>query len=499
MGEAALLGIDLGTTAVKLGLFAVADGRQLALAVREYPLQTPHDRWAELDAEVYWQAIVAGMAELRRQAPAAAVAAIGLSSQGQTFVVLDEADRPLRPAIVWLDTRGEAQCRRLLAELGADAYRRHTGTAFPQPISSAPKLMWLAEHEPATWRRIRHVAMLPEFIGHRLTGRYACDPCNLGSSGLLGEDGWWDDALRVAGTPREWFGDVVPTGGLVGTLTPAAAAALGLPPGLPVGSGSNDQLTGAVGVANVRPGILSGAIGTAMALVATLPGAGGPAAPRLAAHAHAVPGLRFALTFAMTTGILLRWYRDKFGGGQSYDELLARAAIVPPGADGLTFLPHFSGIATPTFDATVKGGLTGLTLAHGPEHVVRALIEAVAFTVRDALELLGESYPTRWEVLRVLGGATRSPLWLQLIADVSGLPVERPACHEAAVFGAALAGGVAGGLLPDLVSAAERGYRVDRRWTPGPDRDRYAEPYRRYRQAMEQLYPGALGLAGDQR
>ncbi len=492
----AILGLDLGTTAVKLGLFALEDGRQLALATREYPLETPHEHWAELAAPVYWESIVAGMAELRATAPGWRVASIGLSSQGQTFVCLDETDRPLRPAIVWLDTRAGEQCQRLLAALGPDAYRRQTGLAFPQPISSAPKLRWIAENEPDVWQRTRHVAMLPEYIGHRLTGQYVCDPCNLSTTGLYSEHGWWHEAMALTGVSRDLFGEVRPTGQPIGATTPDAARALGIESGIPVGVGSNDQLTGAVAVGNVRPGILSGAIGTAMAIVATLPPGGEKTAqpPSVPSHPHPVPDRRYALTFAMTTGILLRWYRDRFGRDLDYPQLVERAMRIAPGADGLTLLPHFSGTATPTFDATVRGALLGLSLQHGPDHLVRAILEAVGFTVRDAVELLHANYRVSWQVLRVLGGATRSPAWMQLIADVTGIPIEKPVCSEAAVFGGALCGAVAANLLPSLADAGERFYKAERTYEPGPDSARYEAPYRRYRQAMATLYPEALGI-----
>ena len=495
MAQDALLGIDLGTTAVKLGLFSAEDGRMLALSTQEYVLDTPRESWAELDPEIYWRSIVAGVAEVKGRAASWRIAAIGLSSQGQTFILLDKDHRPLRPAIVWLDVRAKEEVAFLLKELGPAAFRAYTGVPFPRPISSAPKIMWLAKHEPHHWARTRRVAMLPEFIGRRLTGNYVCDAADMGSSGLYGRPGWWGDALRVARIPREFLGEVKKSGELVGNLTPAAAKELGLEPGTPVGVGSNDQLTGAIGVANVRPGIMSGAIGAAMGFVGTLPGDADDAGALLPASDHAVSGLKMAMSFSITTGILLKWYRDRFAPGKSYDELVRMASSVEIGANGLTLLPHFAGMATPTFDSSVRGGLVGLTLAHGPAHVVRAILEAVGFTVRDADELLKKSFPIDWKVCRVIGGATRSAYWMQMVSDISGLSIEKPVCAEAAVFGGAICGGVAAGILPDLVSASEKFYRAEQVFRPGPDSEKYCEPYRRYREAMEKLYPGALGLA----
>ena len=180
----ALLGIDLGTTAVKVGLFSAEDGRMLGLSTQEYALSSPRDGWAEMDAEIYWRAVIAGVRDVRSRVPDRRVASIGLSSQGQTFVLLDKAHRPIRPAVVWLDLRAQKEADELLRKLGPAAWRARTGYPFCQAISSAPKLMWLARQEPEHWRRAHHVALLPEFIGHRLTGQYVCDPPDMESSGF---------------------------------------------------------------------------------------------------------------------------------------------------------------------------------------------------------------------------------------------------------------------------------------------------------------------------
>lgn len=490
----ALLGIDLGTTAVKVGLFSAEDGRALAVSTQEYALTSPHEGWAEMDAEAYWRAVVAGVREVRHVAPGWRAVSIGLSSQGQTFVLLDNVHRPIRPAVVWLDVRAEGEADELLRALGPEAWRARTGYPFPQTIASAPKLMWLARHERDRWARTRHVAMLPEFIAHRLTGRFACDPDDMASTGVYGEQGWWDEALRAAGIPGELFGEVVLSGRPIGALTASAAGELSLEPGLPVGAGSNDQLTGAIGAGNVRPGVMSGAIGTAMAIVGTLPGDARKDGA-LPSFAHAAPELRYALTFTITSGILLKWFRDNFAEGESYETLVHAASSVPPGAEGLTLLPHFAGMATPTFNPSVRGALIGLTLKHGRAHMVRAVMESVGFMVRDSAELLRTGFQCDWQSLRVLGGATRSPAWVQMIADIAGVPVELPQCSEAAVLGGAILGGVAADVLPGIVEASERFYRPAGVFTPGGNSAEYREPYERYRKTMDLLYPGALGLS----
>jgi xylulokinase len=476
-------------------MFSAEDGHMLALSTQEYALESPHDGWAEVDAEIYWRAVVAGIRDIRSRTPGWRAASIGLSSQGQTFILLDKVHRPIRPAVVWLDLRAQKEVDELLQTLGPEAWRSHTGYPFCQPIYSAPKLIWLTRQEPEHWRHTHHIAMLPEFIGHRLTGQFICDPVEMGSSGFYDDLGWWEEALKAAGIPKELFGNVKNSGERIGMLTASAARDLSLEPDLPVGVGSMDQLAGAVGAGNVRPGLMSGMVGTAMAIIGTLPG-DAPPRGKLPADRHAVPGLRYALTFSMTSGILLKWCRDRFAPGKSYEELMAMASSVEIGSGGLTLLPHFAGMATPTFDSSVRGGLVGLTLSHGQAHMVRAVLEAVGFMVRDSAELLRANFHRDWRTLRILGGATRSPAWVQMISDITGMPIELPHCSEAAVLGGAIFGGVAAEVLPGIVEASERFYAPDRVFSPGPDAGRYHEPYRRYRMAMERMYPGALGLSG---
>ncbi|HUS80275.1 MAG TPA: FGGY-family carbohydrate kinase, partial [Armatimonadota bacterium] len=253
---------------------------------------------------------------------------------------------------------------------------------------------------------------------------------------------------------------------------------------------SNDQLNGAVGVGNVRPGIASGTVGTAMAVITSYEMPKGQDA-----SAHPGRGLAYKLCFAKCTGMLLTWLRDTLAPGESYEALLAEAAEVAPGCEGLTCLPHFSGTATPTFRSDVRGGFVGLTLGHGRGHLVRAVAEAVCFTARDALELTAREARAPAE-LRMLGGATRSELWMQMMADVVGLPLQVPRCGEAPVLGAAIFAGVACGRFGSMVEGADTCYRPGRTFMSDQGRAQvYDQAYRAYRDAMERLYPGALGLS----
>jgi xylulokinase len=270
---------------------------------------------------------------------------------------------------------------------------------------------------------------------------------------------------------------------------------MGIPAGTPVALGSNDQLNGAVGVGNVRPGLGSATIGTAMALVATLEQPPADSHSGLLWGCHPVPDLYYVLSYAKNSGILLTWWRDLRGQTTDYTSLLEEAAQVSPGADGLVCLPHFSGTATPSFRSDVRGGFVGLTLAHGRGHITRCLAETVCFLARDVVELLrGSGYDV--EALRVLGGAAASPWWMQLLSDVLQRPLEIPRCQEAAVLGGAIFAGVATGAYSSVAEAATEMYRTEATFTPRPAlAETYAAAYSRYRETHDLLYPGALGEA----
>ena len=491
----ALMGVDLGTTAVKVGLFDATTGEVAALARHEYKTASPAPGWVELDVETYWEATVAATRTAMHEAGQPMVLGIGLSSQGQTFVPLDEQRRPLRPAIVWLDTRAEEQVAHLRSMLDPDDYQRRTWHPFPSAIDSACKMLWIRQNEPQVWRSTRYLLLLPDYLGLRLTGERRLDVNNAGSTALVDQNtgDWWPEALAAVGIPAVWMSPIGRPADLIGTLGVEAAEELGLPRGIPVALGSNDQLNGAVGVANVSAGVASGTVGTAMAITSTVDEIGPEVPVGLLRGRHPVPGLFYLLSYAKTSGVLLTWLRDLMAPGAAFEQLLSDAQHVPPGSEGLLCLPHFSGTATPTFSSDVRGGFVGLTLGHGRAHLVRAIAEAVCFVARDALSLTARAGQAPAE-LRMLGGATRSEFWMQLLADVVGLPLQIPACGEAAVLGAAVFAGVAAEHFSSIEEGSRAFYRPSQTFLPRDDvASQYDDVYAAYREAMERLYPGALG------
>jgi xylulokinase len=478
------IGIDLGTTGVKAGLFD-ARGRTVATASREIQLETPRPGFTEFDADEY---IALAFDAIRELIPGGGdVRAVGLSSQAQTFVVLDAAGRPLRPAVSWLDVRAEAEAEEL-SRL-ADRLGRRSINA----IASAPKLLWLRRHEPDLVARAHSVCIIPGYLLFRLTGRAATDPITAASTGAYDfwEQRWVPELLDVCGLEPDRMPEVLSPAESAGRLTADAAAKLGLPHGTVAVVGTNDQYAGALGAGNVTPGCASLALGAALALVATStsradlePGEG--IAPHPASRGADKP-LYALLAYAKTSGVVIRWFRDQFAPDLSYDELFAEAAHVPVGAEGVSCIPHFAGTATPDFNSAVRGAFAGLNLSHTRAHLARALLESLAFTVRENVELLGRTVPIR--EVRAIGGGARSDVWLQMIADVTGVPVERPETREAACLGAAVLGMVGAGRFESAADAAWNLYRADTRFEPNfTVRDDYDRAFAHYRQLLVSLY-----------
>ncbi|MFP3904665.1 MAG: xylulokinase [Armatimonadota bacterium] len=495
MAERVLMGVDLGTTGVKVGLFDPDSHCEVSIGRCEYSTSSPHPDWVELEAKEYWRATCEATREAMKQAGNPAVVGVGLSSQGQTFVPLDEDSRPLRPAIVWLDTRAQAETDDLTEQFDLDEYAARTGHSRPTVVDSAPKILWIKRHEPQVWAQTRYIMMLPDYLGLRMTGERLLDINNARSTGLVDETeaDWWEPGLQTIGIAREWLSPLGRACETIGTVTESAAEALGINEGCVVALGSNDQLNGAVGVANIEAGIASATVGTAMAIITTADEIGPDAPEGLLGGPHPVPGKYYFLSYAKTSGVILKWLRDLMSDAGDYTELLEQAANVPAGSDGLVCLPHFSGTATPTFRSDVRGAFVGLTLAHKQAHLARAVVEAVCYGARDALEMMART-GDRPEVVRTLGGATQSDFWMQVLSDVTGLRLEVPECTEAAVLGGAIFAGVCAGEFETIVEGANAFYAPSRVFKPDrPAQAAYDDHYAAYRDAMHRLYPGALG------
>jgi xylulokinase len=459
-----LVGLDVGTTGVK-ALAVTPEGDVVAAAEEGYPLSTPQPGWSEQDPDDWARA-----AERALEALGSDAGDVGVSGQMHGLVCLDERDRVLRPAILWNDQRTGAECAEIEERLGLERLIALTGNRA-LPGFTAPKLLWLRRHEPEVYASIRRIVLPKDYVRLRLTGEWATDAAD--ASGTLLFDvanrRWSEEVLEALELPREWLPPVHES-------TEVA--------------GAGDQQAAALGVGVVAPGTVSVVLGTSGVVFAALPAYAHDAQARVHAFCHAVPGTWEAMGVMLNAAGSLRWFRDAVAAEASFDELTAEAARWEPGAEGLLFLPYLQGERTPHADPHARGAFAGLSLRHDRGALVRAVLEGVAFGLRDSLELL-RGLGVAPERGRASGGGARSRLWLEIAASALGLPLELTAVEEGSAFGAALLAGVAGGMFADAQEAARACVRVRDTVEPNAGWARaYEEGYARFRS----LYPAVRGV-----
>jgi len=457
-----LVGLDVGTSGVK-AVAVSRTGEVVARAERGYPLSTPRPGWSEQDPEDWWRAAQDALAALGVEP-----AAVGLSGQMHGLVALDGQDRVLRPAILWNDQRTAAECAEIEERLGLERLIELTGNRALTGFT-APKLLWLRRHEPETFARIRRVLLPKDYVRLRLTGEHAIDAAD--ASGTL--------LFDVAA--RRWSGEVLDALQLPDEWLPPVHESTEI-------AGAGDQAAGALGSGIVRPGTLSVVLGTSGVVFAVLPSYQADPEARVHVFCHAVPGTWHAMGVMLSAAGALAWLHGAVAGG--YDELLAEAETWAPGADGLLFAPYLSGERTPHADPDARAAFTGLELRHDRGALTRAVLEGVAYGLRDSLELLRD-LGVDAEVGRISGGGARSPLWTRIVASVLGVPLERTAAaEEGAAFGAALLAGVVSGAFADAAEAVSACVHVTDRVEPDPEwQDRYAAGYERFRLLYPALRP----------
>jgi xylulokinase len=463
----ALVGIDVGTSGVKA--IAVSPvGDVLATAERGYPLSTPRPGWAEQDPEDWWRATESALAEIRARVPA--IAGIGLSGQMHGLVVLDRKGCVLRPAILWNDQRTAVECAAIEQLVGLDRLIALTGNRALAGFT-APKLLWLRAHEPDTFARIDRIMLPKDYVRLRLTGEVATDVADASGTLLFDVAGrcWSDEVCVALDIPLAWLPPAFESPETTGTTTD----------GIPVAAGAGDQSAAALGVGIDEPGPVSVVLGTSGVVLGVLPGFAADARARVHTFCHASPERWQAMGVMLSAGGSLRWLHD-LHQHEPYERLLDEAAAWAPGVEGAIFLPYLAGERTPHADPDARAAFVGLQLRHDRGALTRAVLEGVAFGLRDSLELL-RSLGLRPSTARVSGGGARSRLWLEIVASALRLPLEQTASEEGSAFGAALLGGVACGMFAttaDAVAAC-----VATRAVIEPDAaaaDVYDEVYARY-------------------
>jgi xylulokinase len=498
-----LIGLDIGTTGCKAIVFD-AQGHILGQAAREYGVLMPHPQWAEQDAEQVWRLAWEALGEAVgakpvRQDPPVALA---LSVQGEAVIPVDAEGRALRPAILGMDTRTRGENEWLAERFGAEALFQRTGMPI-HTINTLPKLLWLQRHEPELWASADQVLLYEDFILRRMGGQAAISHCLASRTqmyDLLAGD-WARDILDACGIDPGRLAPLAPAaGGVVGILRPELARALGLAGEVLLVSGGHDQACASAGSGVVEAGRAMVSTGTAEVVeVASETPALNDALRRgnISVYRHVVPGLYLAMTLNHSGGLLLRWFRDTLCrwerdcaqemGQDAYDVILSD---VPGGPTSLLVLPHFGGSGTPWLDTSSKGAILGLRFADTRSTIAKAILEGLCFELRVNLDLLREA-GIKIDELHAVGGGARSPLWLQLKADICHVPLRVPRVTDAACLGAALLAGVGAGVYPDLVAAVAQAVHLERRVEPQAESvAAYEARYRLYRQ----VYPTVKAL-----
>jgi xylulokinase len=479
-----LIGLDIGTTGAR-ALAVSESGDVIATAAQEYPMLTPRPGWTEQNPEDWWQASRKVLADVVKAAKGN-VSAIGLTGQMHGAVFLDANDRVIRPALLWNDQRTAAQCAEITDRVGRERLLAIAGNPALTGFQ-APKLLWLRDFEPENYRRIAHVLLPKDFIRLRLAGEYATDASDASGTLLLDlrRRSWSAEILEALELPVEWLPSVHEGPDETGRLRADVAAELGLPAGIPIAAGGGDNAAAAVGSGIVEVGFASSSIGTSGVFFAYTPQFMPDPSGRLHAFCHAVPGAYHLMGVTLSAGGSLNWWRQVLGEQYEYDALIELAASAPVGSEGLLFLPYLNGERTPHLDPSARGAFFGLTARHGLNHLTRAVMEGVTYSLADCLRLM-VNLGVQLNHVRAFGGGARSQLWRQIQADVYGMPVRRTTVDEGPAYGAALLAGVTAGHFTSVKEACSV---IQLRPDIAEPNKVNAQLYSRYLQVYRDLYP----------
>jgi xylulokinase len=462
-----VLGIDVGTGGTR-AVIMNESGRIVASATEDHePFASPQIGWAEQHPEDWWRAAKIAVRKALEigNLRGDQIACVGFSGQMHGAVMLDGSGEPVRPALIWCDVRTEKQCHELNNRIGAEKLIQLTCNPALANFTLT-KLMWTRENEPQNWKRVRSVMLPKDYVRLKLTGERATDFAD--ASGTLMLDvvnrKWSAEVLQSVEINQSLLPQLFESPEICGKISAAGAEATGLKSGTPVVAGAGDQAAGAVGMGVVSPGAVSATIGTSGVVFAATDRPALDPKGRLHTFCHAIPGCWHVMGVTQAAGLSLRWFRDCFGPN-SYDQLIAEAATVPPGTEGLLWTPYLMGERTPHLDPNARAALIGLTASHTRAHIVRAILEGVAFSLRDTFTIFREmNVPVNR--VRLGGGGARSPLWRQIQADIYGREVEIVEAEEGAAYGAAMLAGVGAKFWPTVDAACDSVVRVVNRVTP---------------------------------
>jgi xylulokinase len=477
-----VIGIDVSTTATK-ALLVDQGGAVVGVASEPYDYDIPQPMWAEQDPHLWWDAAVVSLRRLLTETGVdpGSIAGVGLTGQMHGSVLLDDSGEVVRPAILWNDQRTAEECEEIRRRVGRERLIAITGNDA-LPGFTAPKLLWVANHEPENWRRSRALLLPKDYVRYRLTDVLALDVA--GGSGTIMFDlatrTWSPEVLDALGVDAAMCPPTFEGPAITGVVSQDAAAATGLLAGTPVMAGGGDQAANAVGVGAIGTGVMALSLGTSGVVFAASEGPAIDGEGRVHAFCHAVPGRWHMMGVMLSAAGSLRWLRDALAPDQSFDQLVAGAAEVPPGADGLLFLPYLSGERTPHPDPDARGAFVGLTVGHDLRHLTRAVLEGVAFGLRDGIDLMETAGVPRPDAIRASGGGTRSALWRQILADVLEADIMTVGTEEGAAYGAGLLAAVGAGLFESVDDMSDLVIHTELSARPSGDVGLYRSAHERY-------------------
>ncbi len=501
-----VLGLDVGTSGTK-AIAMDASGKLLASALVEYPLYSPKPNWAEQDPADWKRAAFEALTQLAARIDAANVKALGLTGQMHGSVFLDKDNQVLRRALLWCDQRTAEQCAQITGKVGEarliEMVSNPALTGF-----TAPKILWLRENEPALYERVRKVLLPKDYIRFELTGEFATDVAD--ASGTLLFDVqhrcWHKELMSLLGIDPSFMPASFEGPEITGTLSKEAAAKTGLPAGIPVVAGGGDQAAGGVGCGIVREGVISSSLGTSGVVFAFADEVSTDPQGRVHTFCHSVPGKWHVMGVMLSAGGSLQWFRNTLcpaersvgaeTGMDPYEYITAAAARVPVGCEGLLFLPYLTGERTPHKDPYAKGAFIGLSLRHTKAYMARAVLEGVAFGMRDSLEII-RGMGVKVSEIRASGGGARSAVWRHILADIGRAPMVTINVDEGPSYGAAILASVAAGMYGRVEEACDAIIHEISRVEPDPKHlAAYDGWFKEYQAAYQALAPAYRRMAG---
>lgn len=481
------MGLDISTTSAK-ALIIDETGKVMAIGSSPQPISQPQPLWSEQNPQDWWEGMVASIREALSEADLSGddISAIGLTGQMHGLVMLDKSGEVLRPSILWNDQRTQQQCDDITETVGFSRLIELTGNRALTGFT-APKILWVRDNEPDVYEKCAHILLPKDYIRFKLTGDYATDLAGAAGTSLLNvaERQWSTEVLEALNIPQSWLPKVHEGTEITGEITEAIAELTGLKAGTPVVGGGGDQAAGAVGMGCVSPDKIGVTVGTSGVVFAPLSDYAFEPEGRLHAFCHSVPEQWHFMGVMLSAAGSLQWYRDTIAPEVSFDDLLAETEDIPAGSEGLLFLPYLTGERTPHPDPLARGAFIGLTSRHTRGHMTRAVLEGVAFGLKDSFTLIDNvGLPEQFEV-RISGGGAKSPIWQQIIADIFGAPLVNVNTPEAGAFGAALLSAVGVEAFADVASACSATITTGERVEPSENVTIYAEIYQQY----TKLYP----------